>query len=472
MLAFLLSGAVFSYWFLLGFALLLVASPSSLSPLTRFLLAPGVGLSLTLLPVFWLSRLDIPVRDFAAPLTLASAAATAAVIGWRWRAGALGLPPIAGPALGALAIVLALIGWPFLAHGFDWISVANDDMANYVLAAHRFVDNGFFTAPPLDALLRSTDTPQAYWFMHGAGGVRPGSELTLAWLISLTGLDGFHLFMPTIVALHLVMIAAVTALIAAEIERGWLAVAGILLMAVNPLIAFGTVSQLIGQVGGLALLAASLSTLNAPWRHESRGDLIRAAALAGGALAAFLVWYPEAAPFLGLGVVLYMAITIRRWLGAWRRVGPLAAVIAGLMIAATGHYFAQSVVYLLGQAAGGTRGGGGDVLFPYFLIPSGVSTFWGFQALATDLSEPWQSLVILAGLALLPPAVVVIVAVARRGALIGCVALVMAAMAALLFARGVDFGLFKIAMFIQPFLVGTVLLFLARPADDRAGAEA
>lgn len=476
MLAFTLSGAVFLYWLVLGLALLSFVSPASIPLSARLPLAPVVGLAATVLPAFWISRLGVPVHDFAWPLTLTTAVIAGAALALRWRPDGLGRAIREQRAVfAALAAAMLLIGWPLLLHGFEWLSIANDDMANYVLAAHRFADNGFSTPPTLDALLRSTDTAQVYWFLHGNDGARPGSELALAWLISLTGLNGFHLFMPVMIALHLTMIAAVTALVAVEDAGPRVPAAAALLLTVNPLIAFGTVSQLIAQVGGLALLAGSLAALRVPWTHRGR-DLVRAAGLAGLTLAAFLVWYPEAYPFLGLGAILYLAINARRWAMAGRqtlvRVAGLAVAAVLLVPALTGHYFVQSVIYLLGQAASGTQGGSTDVLFPYFLIPSGISTFWGFQPLALELPEPWQSLAILGGLLLLPAAAAGIAAVTRRGAAIACVTMAMALLAALLFARGSDFGLFKIAMFIQPFLVGTLVLAVSAWLGGPAGAPA
>ncbi len=72
-------------------------------------------------------------------------------------------------------------GWPSLRFGFNWISYGNDDMANYCLAAERFLHHGYYEIP-LQTELEGRDYTQHYWFMHALQQIRPGSELTIAWI--------------------------------------------------------------------------------------------------------------------------------------------------------------------------------------------------------------------------------------------------------------------------------------------------
>jgi hypothetical protein len=99
------------------------------------------------------------------------------------------------------------VGWPSLRFGFNWISYGNDDMANYCLAAERFLQHGYYDIP-LQTDLEGRDYTQHYWFMHALQQIRPGSELTIAWIASLTGRRAHEVFMPAILMLSLMQLFA------------------------------------------------------------------------------------------------------------------------------------------------------------------------------------------------------------------------------------------------------------------------
>jgi len=61
-------------------------------------------------------------------------------------------------------------------------------MANYCLAADRFLHHGYYDLPE-QTQLEGRDYSQHYWFMHGLQQIRPGSELMLAFTSSITGLN-------------------------------------------------------------------------------------------------------------------------------------------------------------------------------------------------------------------------------------------------------------------------------------------
>ena len=96
--------------------------------------------------------------------------------------------------------------------GFNWISYGNDDMANYTLAAERFLKNSYYFLPE-QTQLEGTDYSQHFWFMHALQQIRPGSELLLSWTCSVTGLNPHQVFMPVIFALSLVQICSLGSLI-------------------------------------------------------------------------------------------------------------------------------------------------------------------------------------------------------------------------------------------------------------------
>lgn len=71
MLAFGLSIALFVFWGVLGYAILAVLKIRR-SPVQNMLLVPVIGVSVTLLPVFWLNRVGLPIVQFELALAIAS----------------------------------------------------------------------------------------------------------------------------------------------------------------------------------------------------------------------------------------------------------------------------------------------------------------------------------------------------------------------------------------------------------------
>src|SRR5437667_3092640 len=78
----LLSLSLFAFWAALGWSALALAEPA-MPPLRSFLLAPLVGVLVTLLPVYWLSLAGVPVSVFARPLLTLLCLLTVAA--WIWR---------------------------------------------------------------------------------------------------------------------------------------------------------------------------------------------------------------------------------------------------------------------------------------------------------------------------------------------------------------------------------------------------
>ncbi|MES2212650.1 MAG: hypothetical protein V4490_05885, partial [Pseudomonadota bacterium] len=61
--AFLLTILLFSYYSVVGLAAVSLC-PTGLKPTQENLIAPAIGLSLTLVPIFWLNRAGFPVSQF------------------------------------------------------------------------------------------------------------------------------------------------------------------------------------------------------------------------------------------------------------------------------------------------------------------------------------------------------------------------------------------------------------------------
>ena len=209
MVALAFSFSLFAYWALVGRAVLALACPR-LGVLRPWLLAPGVGLALTIIGTTIVNQAGIPLRAGTWPLTAGLGLAALTTL-FRLRTSIPRRP--GAPFLLASIVCLVWTGWPALVSGFKWISYSNDDMANYCLAAERFLATGFYSVPTM-AELAGRDYASYYYFMHVADMMRHGAEHVVAWAAALGGLKATQAFMPAILALTLTQLFA-----AAEIGR-------------------------------------------------------------------------------------------------------------------------------------------------------------------------------------------------------------------------------------------------------------
>ena len=430
--------------------------------LRTWLLAPAVGLALMILALMVLNQADLPVRAFAWPLTLGLGLAAAGVL--RWRRTVLPRRALA-PFVAVGVASLLWTGWPQLRFGFNWLSYVNDDFVNYCLAADRFRDFGFWRAPEL-AELAGTDLAQYYWFMHVPGLMRFGSEITLAWVSALTGLKSLGVFMPVILGLGLVQLAAAGALVLHRgrwRRRAWLTMA---LLAASPLFMLGSLYQLIAQVGGLALMLAATVVLTQRLTVRRAGAIpvILILSVVGAALC---VTYPEVTAFAGLaGLVAAGFETVRQRRLPTARLTLFLYSVAGVMLLLRTNMLAYVFTIMLQLGSGFRSVDLSLSLFPYFMIPTGLANLFGLMPLAVNFAEPWTSVTIIAGGLALLAALAVGVREAVRGVPMALLLLVQFALALRLMTSGNDFGLYKLAMFLQPALAASLaglILTLPRP---------
>jgi hypothetical protein len=291
----------------------------------NLLLAPAVGLAVTLFPAFWLNRAGLPVARFGPALTVGLVLASAAVILWR-------RPPASlrhfAPFGVALLVAGLLTGHPLLTFGFDWLSHANGDMANYALMAVRLLNHGFADPP------------------------------------------------------------------------------------------------------------------------------------APGTLAALLMVYPEVTPFFALAAAAYLAQQMARRQIRPATLGWLLVPAALVAIAALNRQGRGVLSFLLVQARWGAMAPPDptETVIPYFLIPSGLAQLWGLQAIGSVISEPRMSLTIALGAVLLLLIAGTALRLAWRGEPVALIATVMLAVGIRLFAVRAPYGLLKLAMYAQPFLLGTLAI--------------
>lgn len=447
--------ALFAFWSILGYAVVRAVT-IRMDPLQEMLLAPVVGVVVLTIPLFLINRLGLPVSRFTYPLTVAllvvaglSLLLAPPKLPWRdWRAFGF-----------VLLLALVAAGWPMLEFGFDWLSLCNDDMANYCLGAARFYHYGFFDAPELPELLAARDYSQFYWYLHVPGMVRPGVELILAWTMALTQLHAHEIFMPTVIAFHLCQVSALGALMHHAPKMRVPALAGCAMLSVSALATFGALYQLIAQVYGMALIAATAAVLMRPYGAPGVESMWRRGLLGGILGAGLLLLYPEVIPIVGGSWLLYLFGEARHRRLSVKAVGLFVAAALVVVVALLWRQGLGIVGFMYAQASKGSQGADlADVFFPFYQLPSGMADFWGFFPLTYMPPEPIGSVAIGAAALLLLCAVVAAAWLAWRHQPVGIVAAVMFALAAYLIVRGANFGLYKIAMFLQPFVLGTMAL--------------
>ena len=471
MLPFLLILSLFVFLTVVGQAVISLLRPR-LGILWSWFLSPTVGLALLIVLMARFNIWGIPVKTFGPWLAAGLALASAGVLWWRrpvfpWRQ----LRPFA--LLTLLFVVYA--GWPMFRFGFNWISYGNDDMANYCLAADRFLQHGYYDLPE-QTQLEGRDYSQHYWFMHGLQQIRPGSELMLAFTASITGRSPHEVFMPVIITFSMLQICAMGAVAMVRGRYRKIALLGFFLFATSPLFGLGTLYQLIAQVGGIAILLAAcavlLSTRECTWRRVLLGALITTC---------LGIFYPEVAPFVAISIVFYglhLRYTEPAALKRFSLVIAAAAVLTFVFLGTSTYQFLNTLVMQsvgsagLGSMAEINDQSGGLVLFPWTLVPSFVPMLFGLHAFGVVGMDPLISIQIAVGLLFLVFFIWMAFGQVSRREPAGYIAVIMISLGFFLFFKGQDFGLFKLAMFAQPVI--TLLLAheffkLLTPARRRFG---
>ena len=454
-MAFALSIGLFVYFWVIGYAV--VAALHTQRDLVRnALIAPAVGVVCTIYPVYLLSRLGFPVRSFAHILTAITIAVAVILLVWRRP-----LVPRRHlvPYLPILVFAFAAVGWPLLSAGFAWLGSINPDMSNYVLLAHRLAEQAYIQAPDPTVWRQQSDWV-AYSVVYTAIGSRSGAELLLAWLIVLTGWNGAIVYMPLLIALHVALITAATALISTPHRYARLLAA--VLLSSSATLTLGIVFQLLAQVLGLLLLALGSVLCLAPIYRLSWRAFSKFVPLAAITMATLMLTYPEVLPFFGIAFLLYhgfAANEFRRFLRPALVTIPAIAILGSLLITpdAIGYF-----TFLVGQARSSQANMALPELFPYFLVPQGLAALWGFPIVGAQLHVAVIVVGIIVGAGLGIAAIASTVWLIRRREPEAALAAVMIALAPFLFFANSGFGLLKLAMFAQPFLLSTLVVALCR----------
>lgn len=452
MLPLLLALVLFLYFALVGYALV-VSLRRSGNVLQDLLLAPMVGLSATLVLVFLLNRAGSPVQAMALFVGLGLLALAAALLR---RARPPMLPLRYLPFAAVLVMALLLSGWPMLLHGFDWIAFFNGDMLTLSAGAQFLLHHALFDAPDSQALAEGRDYSLYSWYLYAAGMHRVGNEMLLAWVAAIARLRPDQVYMSLTLALHLALVSVTGALVLQSRRHRGAALLACFLLALSALSTQAVMNQLSSQIGGLAYLAAGATFLLRPYREMPWRRLLGDAGLIGLVGAGMLLYYPEMTAFLALSFVVYLASArVRR--GALSR--PMLAVLglaAACALLLINTHVVPTAVHTLSAFSAAASADPARSVFPFFLKPIGLAILWGFSLFNFSLPEPWTSVGIVAGALLLGGTFVLALREARQGTPVAMVASVMLGLTVYFFVRKSDFGLFKLAFYLQPFVLATL----------------
>ncbi len=452
--AFLLAVGLFGYFWLLGFAVLgLLARQDDL--VRNVLVAPALGVVVLIYSLYVPSRAGLAIGSVAVPIGGALFVGAIAALLWRrpLLPGRRGLPYL-------LLVLLAFLasGWPLFTNGFAWLGSFNPDAANYMLSAARLTQRSFIEVADPSVWRQQSDWA-SYTVLFPLLGSRTATDLVFAWTVSVTGLDEPAAYMPLILSWHVAALSAAAALIAARDRYARLLSAA--LLAVAALSTSGVTSQLLGQELGLTCFGLVSVFLLSPFYRLSRPALLRYIALTSLALAGFVLSYPEMLPFCGFACILYHAMNARDFLRHWRKVTVTAVAtgaVALLLIAPDGisligFLFRQTTIAIEQKAL--------PSLFPFFLTPSGAPVLWGLSNLGGGGPLP-AGVAVAIGLLLGVAAIAAALWLTWRREATAAIVLVMMSMAVFLMLAQNGFGTFKLAMYLQPFLMPMMVLALCR----------
>jgi hypothetical protein len=418
------------------------------------LLAPAVGSATLVLPVYWLNSIGIPVGKFGIALALLVLVSITVSI-WRFR------PKFPWRSYLPFAVILftalLITGRPLLEFGFEWVSYGNHDMTSlYSLAAQRFLEYGYY-APPNADYLEGRDYTQAIRSLYTDNGLRSGAELLLAWLLSLTGLNPHQAYMPLGITMLLTLISASGGMIYQKEELHLPALLTMILLSMSALTSLPSLYQLNPQVIGVATLVACSALLLRPLSNLKRWEIIRRGIAIGIVFAGLLLFYNEVSPFLILGFFVCLVINFAKQQFDIRAYFPLIAAIVITLLTLHVYLLGRFAHFLIVLPQGSTH----DLIpvFPYFLIPNGLAHLWGFVSIVGQTSEPVQSIMIALGGLLLVLTIIGALSLLKTGYPAPIITTIMLGAAAALFLSESAYGLFKLALVIQPFMVGTLVLF-------------
>jgi hypothetical protein len=456
MIVLLLILGLFAVWSLIGLAVL-AAVRADLTSLRVALTAPVVGTAATALALFLVSHAGVGMSTGARPVVISLLVLSVTVLGARRPR----LPWTILPVLGISVAGVLLAAWPVFRFGFHWLAEGNDDMANYVLSATYLLHHGLLAPIDYVGLSHDRDYASVLASLHRSGS-RPGADITLSALSGVTGQLPQNMFMPLIYSLGMSTACGTAALAMQASRRWWAASVAAIFVVVSPQATYGIIVQLMPQVWGLGIATALFALLMRRELYSGVGARIRDVVPIALLVAALVLVYVELASAVALAYVLYVAIlAVRRELDL-RVAGRLWVPAVAFTAIVLNEYLVRELRYVGSQASVGIHGiFNGPPNWGYTLVPSALPGVLGFYPIPVSSIAPHLQAEIVLAAIMLVGVLVGIVVTAWRGVAASIVLLAFAGLGVYLGVVSSDFGLFKLYMYVQPFLAAVVAVWLA-----------
>jgi hypothetical protein len=172
-----------------------------------------------------------------------------------------------------------------------------------------------------------------------------------------------------------------------------------------------------------------------------------------------VVAYSEMIPFIAVGYGLYLLLTLRSWKANPGRGLAVLGMAAAVMLILLNRFLGLATIYMLGQFGRVPSEDPVTTLFPYYMIPSGPVFFWGMYPLGqTFPNVAWLSFLVASSLVFSAVVALLVVRSAWRRQAPAVLCLVMIAVFAALFHKGSGFGMYKLAMYCQPFILTALVV--------------
>jgi hypothetical protein len=418
--------------------------------------APALGTAILLLPAISLVRGGLAGHTFA--LLLVALLMVASVVAIARR------PPPASALRGAAlpagiitALTVIVVGLPQLHYGLNWLAFSNDDMANYALDATRLVRLDEFAEPKLANLITSARPDEWTWFIFAKNGDRYGFDLLLALVASVTRISTIELFMPVMLALYGTLCLAALAVFAKDrssVALAWIGAA----MVLAPANVVSVYYQVGPQIAGLAVLATAYYFLTSTGFATTMRGRAEPIALAALAFACLIQTYPEVMPILI--VALGLCAARRAWplepanlrsLG-WFVVSCASAACIG--IAVLGYAGIDAIILTVAKIHQGARlHSSGFISFAPAVTTSGIAATFGLAPIAVFFGG---NAVLALSLCFAALAAFWVVRSFFLRDEKNILTLAFGILLTLVIESRNGYGAFKTALYMQPFLFGTL----------------
>ncbi len=467
MYPFILTIFLFFYFFYIGYIFLKICN-IRLDNFLVVMLSPAVGLSLVILICFWLSRVGFSVEKFGLVFFIVSIILMLTAIYYRkieiffYRDINVNLLFL------LLMFSMLFVSRPMFKYGFDWLSISNSDMGEYVLLADGLFKRSYFEIPNISSIISNTDYSCTSWFSFVILPSRPGGPIILALIKSCTGLSFHNIFMPLMVFLNSVILFSSGSLIYYMTRKATDSYILISILAIMSNNLLGVISQLLAQVCGIGLLIASILFIDLLFisiMKESKKRHIGLLLINATILASLLISYSEIFPFIIFYLLIYlfcrMIETEKNYAFSSKLVILYISIFFLLIFIFLQSYIYNSIINIIVNFLIGTTSVEDlqrVILFPYYLLPIGFTYFWGLLTFVdTYPIEPILSIEIILGMFLYSYCIIIAITQIKKINFFAIMSFLMLMIGVFLFIKQSDFGLFKIAMFIQPFIIGLLV---------------